>query len=247
MTNWRLDHLIFSVRNLADATADYERLGFTVVRGGTHPGGWTHNALIGLPDGAYLELLAPTDVRFLEDAEALSARNFLFALAHGEGFAGLALTTEDLNAAVAGMQGRGLMMDPPRPGGRTRPDGVRLEWKIAMQERLMLPLFIQDVTPRSLRVPGDQASVRHANKVTGVAGIIIRTNDPAHWTRHFEVVMGKPPAEGGWACGTSQIQVRADAMAGGSPQIEVVLRCGLSDPPALDTERTHGAILHYAS
>ena len=241
--NWRLDHIVIAVRNLADATADYERMGFTVVRGGTHPGGWTHNALIGLPDGAYLELLAPTDVRFLHDADALSARNFLFALAPGEGVVGLSLATDDLNTAVAAMQGRGLAIEAPRPGGRTRPDGVRLEWRIAMQERAMLPFFIQDVTPRCLRMPGEPAMVRHANQVTGIAEVVIRTADPERWSRHFTIVMGAPPVEGGWQCGPSALRILADAQAAGTPQLDVVLRSRQPESCAFDSARTHGASL----
>ena len=103
MTDWRLDHVVIAVRDLAGASADFRSLGFTVVRGGTHPGGWTHNALIAFSDGSYLELLAPTDVAFLTDEEAVSARNFLFALTGDEGCVGLSLTTDDLNAAVTSM------------------------------------------------------------------------------------------------------------------------------------------------
>ncbi|MBL8146487.1 MAG: VOC family protein [Anaerolineae bacterium] len=242
-SNWRLDHIVISVRNLADATADYERLGFTVVRGGTHPGGWTHNALIGLPDGTYLELLAPTDVRFLQDADALSARNFLFALAPGEGAAGLALAADDLNTAVAAMQGRGLVIDPPRPGGRTRHDGVRLEWRIAMQERATLPFYIQDVTPRSLRVPMEPAMVRHANQVSGMTKVVIRTADAERWTRHFTIIMGEQPIAGEWHCGVSALRIAADPQVLGTPQIEVVLRSRQPAACAFDPARTHGAAL----
>ena len=246
MTNWRLDHVVISVRDLTEATADYERLGFTVMRGGTHPGGWTHNALIGLPDGAYLELLAPTDPRFLEDADALAARNFLFALAPGEGPVGVALSTADLNAAVAEMQSRGLAIDPPRPGGRTRTDAVRLEWRIAIQDRMLFPFFIQDMTPRILRVPSEPAMIRHANQAAGIAEIVLRVADVERWSRHFSMVFGAEPVNGGWPCGASVIRVAAGAKATGGPQLDVILRASQPAPPDLTPIWAHGATLRWA-
>ena len=53
-----IDHIVIVVRDLARASADYARAGFTVTPGGEHTGGATHNALITFADGAYLELLA---------------------------------------------------------------------------------------------------------------------------------------------------------------------------------------------
>lgn len=246
MTNWQLDHVVISVRDLAAAVADYERLGFTVMRGGSHPGGWTHNALIGLADGFYLELLAPTDARFLEDADALAARNFLFALAPGEGVVGLALGTGDLNAAVARMQSRGLVIDPPRPGGRTRTDAVRLEWRIAMQERVLFPFFIQDVTPRILRAPGEPAMLRHVNQAAGLAEVALRTADVEHWARHFATVLGVEPVAGGWPCGASIIRVVADPQATGTPQLDVILRTSQPAPLEFNLSWAHGASLCWA-
>src|SRR2546430_17587272 len=52
-----LDHVVIMVPDLEAAIRDYTELGFTVVRGGSHPTG-THNALIAFPDGAYVELIA---------------------------------------------------------------------------------------------------------------------------------------------------------------------------------------------
>jgi len=182
-------------------------------------------------------------VRFLHDSDALSARNFLFALAPGEGAAGFALVTDDLNATVAAMQDRGLAIDAPRPGGRTRHDGVRLEWRIAMQDRATLPFFIQDVTPRSLRVPTEPANVRHANQVTGIAEVVIRTADAERWERHFAVVMGAQPVDGAWSCGSSVLRIVTDIQATGTPHIDVALRSGQPSLCAFDLERTHGAHL----
>jgi catechol 2,3-dioxygenase-like lactoylglutathione lyase family enzyme len=51
-----IDHVVVLVRDLEGASGDYRRLGFRVVPGGRHATG-THNALVGLADGTYLELL----------------------------------------------------------------------------------------------------------------------------------------------------------------------------------------------
>src|SRR5690348_11089735 len=53
-----IDHIVILANELEQAIADYTALGFSVVRGGEHPGGATHNALIAFTDGAYLELIA---------------------------------------------------------------------------------------------------------------------------------------------------------------------------------------------
>ena len=240
MVDWRLDHIVIAVHDLEQAAEDYRQLGFTVVRGGTHPGGWTHNMLIGLADGSYLELLAPTDFRFLSDAEALSARNFLFALAQ-EGIVGLALTCDDLNAAVAAMQARGVAIESPRPGGRQRHDGVRLEWRIAMQERNLLPFFLQDLTPRSLRVPGEPAAVRHANGVTGVAACVIGCNAPAFWQARLSALLGPSTADGEWALGGTTLRLGDAPVPPAAPALSAVLRGHQAHP--LDAVNAHGAQL----
>ncbi len=40
-TTANLEHLVIAVRDLAVATTSYERLGFTVTPGGSHPSGGT--------------------------------------------------------------------------------------------------------------------------------------------------------------------------------------------------------------
>ncbi|MCW5883173.1 MAG: VOC family protein, partial [Anaerolineae bacterium] len=53
-----IDHIVILVHDLAQAQADYAALGFTVVPGGEHTGGATHNARVAFADGSYVELLA---------------------------------------------------------------------------------------------------------------------------------------------------------------------------------------------
>ena len=55
-----LDHIIVTVDNLNEAIEDYKSLGFRVMYGGKHASGTTHNALIPMSDGAYIELIALT-------------------------------------------------------------------------------------------------------------------------------------------------------------------------------------------
>ena len=52
-----IDHIVIAGSDLDDLTATYMALGFNVVDGGRHPIG-SYNRLIGLQDGAYIELLS---------------------------------------------------------------------------------------------------------------------------------------------------------------------------------------------
>ena len=52
-----IDHIVIVTRDLDAAVANYRAVGFTVVSGGRHSVA-THNALIALEDGAYVELIA---------------------------------------------------------------------------------------------------------------------------------------------------------------------------------------------
>src|SRR5262249_41624210 len=87
-----VDQLVVVVEELDAAIASYRALGFTVTPGGRHPIG-THNALIGLDDGAYLELIA----FFEPNAEHRWYRR----LRQGGGLVDYCLETNDLSGDVA--------------------------------------------------------------------------------------------------------------------------------------------------
>jgi catechol 2,3-dioxygenase-like lactoylglutathione lyase family enzyme len=240
MSAVRLDHVVLAVRDLNAAVRDYRALGFIVMPGGVHPGGWTHNALIVLADGSYLELLAPTDARFLEDPEALAAPNFLFALAGGDGAIGLALAADDLGAAVAAMQARGANIASPRVGGRTRPDGVQLEWRTAMPGRSVLPFFIEDVTPREWRVPTMPESTAHANGAVGIRAVSVAALDPAAMRAHFTQLLGDAGAGGAWPLGQAELRI-VTAPGQHRPTLALELCANEAEPAFLDPMLTHGA------
>ena len=90
-----IDHLVIITADLGKAIADAGQAGFTVIAGGTHKDGNTHNALIAFKDGSYLELIAPTG-----GTEGKSHRWFP-RLAKGEGLVDLCLASDDLEADTA--------------------------------------------------------------------------------------------------------------------------------------------------
>lgn len=60
MSERTLDHLVYGVLELEKAVSELtDRLGVAAVYGGQHDGWGTHNAIMSLGKGAYLEIIAP--------------------------------------------------------------------------------------------------------------------------------------------------------------------------------------------
>lgn len=185
---FQLDHVVIAVADLARAVRDYQALGFKVLEGGVHASGATHNALIVFADGTYLELLASTGQ--VARPETL---DFSPMLAKGEGLGGLALRADDLPALVAALRKRGLTLSDPIAGARQKPDGTRLAWRLALVDDGFLPFFIEDVTPRPLRVPDDPALTAHPNGIRGIGGVELVTPDLAAAQARYQALLGVPP------------------------------------------------------
>jgi hypothetical protein len=68
----------------------------------------------------------------------------------------------------------------PISGGRKRPDGVDLKWKVTFPtgvERGVVPFWCHDVTEREKRVPISPEATRHASGALGVAGVRVSVDD----------------------------------------------------------------------
>jgi len=165
-----LDHVVLVVLDLPAAVRDHRERGFTVTPGGEHAGGLTHNALVGFQDGSYVELIAFHDL-----AAARDKHSWAPVAERGGGWADFALHSDDLRADAAALGE--LVARPPEDGGRTRPDGVALAWRV-VRLRKPLPFLIEDLTARELRVPSGDAA-KHANGITGVAKVVLGARDPA--------------------------------------------------------------------
>jgi len=181
-----IDHLVIVVRDLDLAVKNYEQLGFTVVPGGRHPVG-THNALISLMDGSYLELIA-----FYEPNPE---HRWWAPLQRGGGLVDFCTQTDDLIADTGAFRGAGVMIDDPKPLTRTRPDGYQLKWLLSIPReghRGVAPFLIQDETPRDERIPRE---MRHRNQVTGIGTVTVAVSDVATGRRWYAQVLKQPGEE----------------------------------------------------
>jgi hypothetical protein len=159
----KIDHVILAVPDLEEAAARIEaEVGLSSVAGGRHVGLGTGNRIIPLgPD--YLELVA-----VVEPDEARGnpfGLRVLTATASGEAFMGWCLATDDLDSVAARLELTTIA------GGRLRPDGTALSWRLAGLDVAMrepsLPFFISwEVPPRDH--PG-AARVDHRAAPRGIA------------------------------------------------------------------------------
>ena len=210
---WFIDHVVIVVYDLNTSIEHYQNAGFTVVPGGVHPGGFSHNALIAFSDGSYLELYAPVDPALFGQMEQLVdsgtfetamagsdavQKRFMHHIAAGPGIADFALSAPGINLAfeVNRTGDYNLTMEGPIPMSRIRPDGFVLSWQVDVpvgQNATALPFLIRDVTPRSYRVPAAGNATVHANGATGIQNIQIGVGDPNAITRLYTILLDSVP------------------------------------------------------
>lgn len=189
-----IDHILIAVEDLEKAMEVYRRLGFQVLVGGEHPQVGTHNALVPLADGSYLELVG---VRKPELAQQFPfGQQVLEAIARPNRLVGFALESADVNGDVQAIRDRGLTMAKAPPGGRVRPDGQQVSWRTAHPEDPRLPFLIQDTTPRSLRVPPSPGGL---NGSTQVGWVEVGAADLQPAITAYTQLLGERPADGRFA------------------------------------------------
>ena len=177
-----LDHVVIAVTDLSRTVDDYRELGFTVQRGGRHPGRTSHNALVVFEDRSYLELIS-----WPEPGQAERWYNELQK--HGEGLMDFALIPEDVPRAIAEAKSRGLHLNGPFDGGRVRPDGRELQWQTARQTTFDLPFLCGDITPREWRVPMGEG-IRHSNGAKGIVRVDVAVNDFLASVQRYRALLG---------------------------------------------------------
>lgn len=243
----RLDHLVVLVGDLDLAVRDYETLGFTVTPGGEHADGLTHNALIPFKDGSYLELVAFLDPDDPRD-NVWGWRPFLSS---GGGLIDYCVASDDLGADAHRLEGLGFDVDGPAGGGRRLPDGAEIRWRVARirQDGRVLPFLIEDLTPRSSRVPSGPPA-EHPNGATGISRLEIAAPDAEGAARTLAALIGAPGLRLG-ACTLSPVapegreEARRRIAAAGPGPLSVGLA---AEAPGgeLDRRLSHGVVIRVA-
>ncbi len=181
-----IDHAIVGVRDLEQARAAWQRLGFAVTPRGRHVGWGTANYCIMFP-ADYVELLGIVDPA--QDLHGLDA-----FLADREGVLALALAAADADAAHAQLRDAGVAAEPPQDLARILdlPEGeVRPAFRVvhpAATAALGQRLFVcQHLTPELMRRPG---WLRHANGARRLVAVTAAVADPAALEAAYHALFG---------------------------------------------------------
>ncbi|MFB9659898.1 VOC family protein [Glycomyces mayteni] len=126
-----LDHLVLATPDLAATVNEVARLtGTRPVPGGVHQGLGTRNFLLGVGEGAYLEIIGPDPDQPAPDRW----RPFGIDTLTEARLVTWAVRTEDIDGAVAASREAGY--DPGEPWEMTRqtPDGATLSWRLTLDK-----------------------------------------------------------------------------------------------------------------
>jgi catechol 2,3-dioxygenase-like lactoylglutathione lyase family enzyme len=185
------DHIVHAVRDLDAAAEFYRGLGFTVGARNQHPWG-THNYIVQLP-GVFIELLTLAEPDKLGDdgfSQLFGAytRDFL---KRGEGLSLLILESRDASADAAAFRAAKIagseVLRFEREG--RRPDGtaVKVGFSLAFAQDTAAPdihfATCQQHYPENFWNPAFQ---KHANSVTGIAGVIVVAEEPARHQKFMQ-------------------------------------------------------------
>lgn len=130
-----LDHIVWAVPDLAAAVRDFTaRTGVEPSPGGQHLGLGTRNSLVGLTDGAYLEIIGPDP----DQPVPPHRRPFGIDGRAGPRVAGWAVRVHDIEQRVARARASGHDPGDILDMQRRPPDGTVLRWRLTP-----LPLDLQ--------------------------------------------------------------------------------------------------------
>ncbi len=127
----KLDHIIYATADLDACSAELgDRLGVGFAPGGQHLGIGTHNQLLSLGDGVYLEIIGP------DPSQPEPPRPRPFGIEDLDGQAGrlasFACKASGLVDVVADARAKGYDPSDPFEMSRDTPDGRTLRWSLAM-------------------------------------------------------------------------------------------------------------------
>lgn len=186
--NFKIDHVTIATASLEVLQAQFAAWGLTVEYGGPHSNGITHMALLGLPDGSYIELISslepnPSATAFWSDH-----------IAKNGGPCAWAVEVDDVAEETKRIAALGIPVDGPAYYNRRRPDGTLVEWDLAFIGEhgagAMLPFIIKDITPRDLRVKPSVSVTETDDNLVGITKLLLGVPDLAMAVTLFQQVYG---------------------------------------------------------
>jgi catechol 2,3-dioxygenase-like lactoylglutathione lyase family enzyme len=170
-----IDHIVVGVPDLDAATEAIAGLtGVRPVFGGEHPRRGTHNALLSLGDGIYLELIAARPGAEAPGFEALAALP-------GPLPVDWAVRVDDVQAVSSRLRAAGFAPTAPNPGSRQTPAGAVLHWETFGLEPAPpgAPFFIHWLpeTPHPSGTSPGGCSLQRLEIATPDAAALIRLRD----------------------------------------------------------------------
>ncbi len=163
-----IDHLVIAVADPDDAAAQLEAaVGLEATGGCRHDALGTFNRLVWLGD-TYLELIGVFNPALAE--RSWMGPPMLRTLDEGGGLATWAITTDALEADLAGLRDTGSDLGDPVAGERLRADGAVVRWRLAAPRLLgpSEPPFLIEHDPASAEwAPADRAARRTQEHAIG--------------------------------------------------------------------------------
>ena len=227
----QFDHVVLVVDDLEHAVSAFSNEGFNVVSGGIN--GPTHNAIIAFSDATYIELISLRSKiarRLFQFANALGLlrlrgrlrkdfnNRLMTWFGSRQGLMDLCVRAESIDALLQSRQHLGNVFTPSVPFTRTRPDGVRVMWRLMGACDLSAPFYIEDITEHRLRVPDGEAQF-HPNGALGI--LRIEANQlPGHPVDNVQFV---------------------ENLSLGQNEFKVVVSADVTHPKALDAKNMYGA------
>ena len=190
-----VDHVTVAGTDLKAMQAALASAGLASEYGGPHSNRATEMAIASFRDGSYLELIA---IQPGADPQAVDVHSWGRYMRGNAGPAAWAARTKDpkdFDSELERLRKAEVPVSKPEHGGRTRPDGTRLEWETAQvgtePNGTFFPFLIRDLTPRRDRaLPSGKPSVRDFD---GVARVVIAVHDLEGAIGRYRKAFGVPP------------------------------------------------------
>ncbi len=243
--NITFDHIVLLVRDLDQATKDFEALGFTVLERADTSHGSTVFRFISFADGSYILLTAFTS------EEGMKGHRLGSVLEAGEGWADYSFVVPSAGAAAQALGQAGFPVKGPVKVENVLAGGEAWGLDLLMTGRgaggdNALPFLVTDNQGRGHRIPGPSD---HANGANGIRSVTVSTGDVAKVVRTLEAIGGRieAGAPNGQRVRFADVWVNvrsfAEAPEGrdGGGIVEVVVATSSGEARKLDMKLAHGA------